>query len=183
MPNILDQLYVVSIQGCLRPSNNIFLQTYTILNVTYSILLLACTEKLGRIFLPTRFSSFLLYCCSSNLSPLLPNILCLQCQSSLKHSGFSLKILSKKKKKKQEICSSKERCTSCSFEKDRWWLQMKIIFPTFKNYEHCERSHRSIGSGVKLPEYWNEEPKVFSKLLRHEKRRSHHGLLRRNLSN
>ena len=25
----------------------------------------------------------------------------------------------KKKKKRQEICSSKERCTSCSFKKDR----------------------------------------------------------------
>lgn len=67
------------------------LQACATLNVNCSILLLVCSEKLGHVFWSTSFSSVLVYFNSSNFSLLLPNVLCLQCQSSVNLPDFSWK--------------------------------------------------------------------------------------------
>lgn len=140
VPKVLDHVCAVSMQGYVRPSN-VFLQICHI-KCHLLHLLLACAEKVGHIFLSTCFSSVLVYFSSTNLSPFLPSILCLQCQSSVKHPGFSPKCFPEKM---DESCSSKERCKSCKVEEDRWWLESKTILPIFRNWGCSKRSHGIIG--------------------------------------
>lgn len=94
--SVSSHVCAVSVQGYLRPSN-VFLQICTILNVTYSIYCWPVLRKWVIYFCLHVFSSVLVYFSSTNLSPFLPSILCLQCQSSVKHPGFSPKHFPAKK--------------------------------------------------------------------------------------